>query len=154
MDTRQIRLVQESFATLGPICEQVGALFFDRLFQLDPSLRKLFRGDMTEHGGKLMAMIRSVMHRLGNLPMLLPALEDLGRRHLADGVEDRHYVTVAVALLWMLEKRLGAAFTPEMKDAWTAVYWVMADTMQDAARGEIAIGRRLKPAAREAATRA
>jgi hemoglobin-like flavoprotein len=109
---------------------------------------------MTEHGRKLLAMIGAVVHGLSNPPMLLPALEELGRRHLADGVEDRHYVTVAVALLWMLEKRLGAAFTPEMMDAWTAVYWVMADTMQDAARGEIALGRRLKPAAREAATRA
>ena len=49
------------------------------------------------------------------------------------GVRPEHYDTVAAALIWTLEKGLGEAFTPEVKDAWVAVYTLLAQTMKDAA---------------------
>ena len=48
-------------------------------------------------------------------------------------MRDEHYGTVAAALVWTLEQGLGADFTPEVKDAWVAVYGVLATTMKDAA---------------------
>jgi hypothetical protein len=60
-------------------------------------------------------------------------VQALGRRHLAYGVRDEHYDTVGGALLWTLEKGLGEAFTPDVKEAWTVVYGIVARVMKDAA---------------------
>ncbi|HEY7284514.1 MAG TPA: globin family protein [Vicinamibacterales bacterium] len=130
---RQKTLVQESFATVAPIADDVAALFYRRLFEIDPSLRRMFRGDMAEQRKKLMQMLTAAVKGLDHLEQLVPVVQDLGRRHGTYGVTDAHYETVASALLWTLEMGLGAAFTTEMKDAWTTVYTVLATTMKHAA---------------------
>ena len=61
------------------------------------------------------------------------AVEALGRRHAGYNVRDEHYATVGAALLWTLEQGLGDAFTPEVRDAWSAVYGWLAYRMQSAA---------------------
>ena len=60
MTPQQITLVRENFAKVVPIREQAAALFYDRLFAIDPSTRPLFRGDMKSQGAKLMAAIEAV----------------------------------------------------------------------------------------------
>jgi hemoglobin-like flavoprotein len=80
-------------------------------------------------------MIGAPVIGLVRLEQLVPIVQDLGRSHAGYGVEDRHYDTVGAALLWTLEKGLGSGFTPEMKEAWAAVYGLLASTMQAAARG-------------------
>ena len=129
----QIELVQTTFAVIAPIADDAASLFYRRLFEIDPALRSLFRGDMAAQQRKLMYMLSAAVHGLPRLDRLIPALEELGRRHVAYGVADDHYETVGAALLWMLEKGLGNAFTPEVKEAWTTVYGVLASTMRDAA---------------------
>jgi hemoglobin-like flavoprotein len=129
----QKTLVQDSFATIAPIADDAAALFYRRLFELDPSLQTMFRGDMTEQRKKLMQMITAAVKGLDRLDKLVPVVEDLGRRHAGYGVADKHYDTVGAALLWTLEKGLGAAFTPETKQAWATVYGILATTMKNAA---------------------
>ncbi len=129
----QKTLVQDSFATIAPIADDAAALFYRRLFELDPSLQAMFRGDMTEQRKKLMQMLSAAVKGLDRPERLIPVVEDLGRRHAGYGVEDKHYDTVGAALLWTLEKGLGAAFTPEMKGAWATVYGILATTMKNAA---------------------
>lgn len=130
MTDDQKKAVQTSFARVEPIAEAAAAMFYTRLFELDPSLRRLFKGDMTEQGRKLMAMLTVAVRGLDRLDELVPAVQQLGARHAAYGVTDGHYDTVAAALLWTLDKGLGADFTPEVRDAWVAVYTVLATTMQ------------------------
>jgi hemoglobin-like flavoprotein len=127
-------LVQESFAAVLPIADDAAALFYRRLFELDPSLERMFKGDMTEQRRKLMQMLTAAVKGLNRLDQLVPVVEDLGRRHAGYGVADSHYDTVGAALLWTLEKGLGSAFTPEVKDAWIAVYGLLASTMKNAAK--------------------
>jgi hemoglobin-like flavoprotein len=126
-------LVQDSFTAIVPIADDAAALFYRRLFEIDPSLRRMFRGDMVEQRRKLMQMLTAAVKGLDHLEKLIPVVEDLGRRHVAYGVADAHYDTVGAALLWTLEKGLGAAFTPETRAAWTEVYGLLASTMQKAA---------------------
>jgi hemoglobin-like flavoprotein len=130
----QKTLVQQTFASIAPIADDAAQLFYRRLFELDPSLRAMFRGDMTEQRRKLMNMIGAAVKGLDRLEQLVPVVQDLGRKHVGYGVEDRHYDTVGAALLWTLEKGLGSAFTPDVKDAWATVYGLLASTMQAAAR--------------------
>jgi len=130
----QKTLVQQSFVSVAAIADDAAILFYQRLFELDPSLRPLFRGDMAEQRKKLMQMITAAVKGLDRLDQLVPQLRSLGRRHGGYGVVDSHYDTVAEALLWTLEMGLGRAFTPEVKGAWVAVYTLLADTMKAASR--------------------
>ena len=134
----QKTLVQESFATIIPIADDAAALFYRRLFDLDPSLERMFRGDMGEQRKKLMQMLTAAVKGLDRLDQLVPVVQELGRRHAGYGVTDAHYSTVGKALLWTLEKGLGSAFTPETREAWTTVYGLLATTMQHAAREALA----------------
>ena len=127
-------LVQESFAAVVPIADDAAVLFYRRLFELDPSLERMFRGDMTEQRRKLIQMLTAAVKGLDRLDKLVPVVEDLGRRHAGYGVADAHYDTVGAALLWTLEKGLGNAFTAEVKDAWVTVYGLLAGTMKNAAK--------------------
>lgn len=131
--SKQIDLVQSSFAKVAPIADAAARLFYNRLFELDPSLRKLFTSDLTEQGKKLMQMIGMVVGNLRNLDRLLPGVRALGERHSGYGVRDEHYATVGAALLWTLEQGLGAGFTDDVKEAWTVAYSLLAQTMQEAA---------------------
>jgi len=133
MDSRQIRLVQDSFAHVTSMAGQAADLFYARLFQVEPSLRGMFSGDMREQKHKLMTMLTIAVNGLTRPEELLPVVQELGRRHVRYGVEERHYDTVGAALLWTLEKGLGERFTPEVKAAWLAVYTLLATTMQQAA---------------------
>lgn len=134
MTPRQKALVQESFAWLEPMAETVATLFYARLFALDPSLRPLFRGDMTVQGRHLMEALALAVRSLDRLDALVPSLEALGRRHVAYGVRNQDYATVGAALLWTLEQGLGERLTPELTGAWAAAYGLLATTMQDAGR--------------------
>ena len=133
MNSEQIMLVQTSFALVLPIADTAAALFYQRLFELDPSLRPMFRGDIQEQGRKLMSMLKLAVNGLTRLDQLVPAVQELGRRHARYGVRDEHYDTVAAALLWTLGQGLGVAFTPEVEQAWIGAYTLLAGTMKDAA---------------------
>jgi hemoglobin-like flavoprotein len=130
----QIQLVQASFTKIAPIARPVAALFYQRLFNLDPTLEALFKGDMREHGRRLMSMIGTAVNGLDQLDSIVPAVKALGARHAHYGVEDAHYATVGVALMWTLEQALGDDFTPSVSVGWSAAFELLADTMQAAAR--------------------
>ncbi len=134
MNNDSIALVQHSWAKVAPFASRAATLFYDRLFTLDPGLKPLFTGDMGAQGAKLMQMIGVAVGKLDEIPVLLPMLRNLGRRHAGYGVKDHHYETVAAALLSTLAKGLGDEFTPEVRAAWIQVYGVIADTMRTAAR--------------------
>jgi hemoglobin-like flavoprotein len=124
------RLVRETFAQIRPIADQAAALFYGRLFEMVPHYRALFTHDMDEQGKKLMQMIGVAVAHLDNLGEIVPAVQALGERHVEYGVQSADYAVVGEALLWTLAQGLGDAFTAEVERAWTAVYGVLAATMQ------------------------
>ena len=130
---RQQQLIRASFERMLPIQEPAAALFYERLFALDPRLKTLFRADMDEQGRKLMAMLRTVVEHSHCLGRLVPALRELGRRYDSLGVTDRDYDTVPTALIWTLEQELGTDFTAETREAWTICYGILANEMKAAA---------------------
>lgn len=134
MTSSDISLVKDSFRQVLPIADQAAALFYARLFELDPALRHLFRGDMADQGRKLMAMLATAVASLERLDTLVPVVRQLGARHAGYGVVEDHYATVGAALLWTLEKGLGPAFTADVRAAWTAAYTLLANTMIEAQR--------------------
>jgi len=135
MTPDQVTLVQQSFAKVAPISEQASVLFYDRLFEVAPSVRAMFPDDMTEQRKKLMATLAVVVNGLTNLEAVLPAASALAKRHVGYGAKPEHYPVVGGALLWTLEKGLGKAWTPELASAWTAAYGTLSGFMISEAYG-------------------
>jgi hemoglobin-like flavoprotein len=133
MTGEEITLVQTTFSKVLHISDTAADLFYNRLFELDPSTRPLFPADITEQKKKLMSTLKTVVFSLRQLDTIVPAIRDLGQRHARYKVEDRHYETVGAALLWALEQGLGKDWTSEVKSAWISAYTLVAQTMKDAA---------------------
>jgi hemoglobin-like flavoprotein len=135
----QVLLVQQTFKKVMPISEVAADLFYNRLFELDPSLRALFKGDMKEQGRKLMQMLGVAVVGLSNPDSIVVAVQDLGRRHVGYGVVDSQYDTVRAALLWTLGQGLGSDFTPEAEAAWAQTFDLLASLMKGAAHSQTAV---------------
>ena len=133
MTPEHIRIVQSTWVKVLAIKDTAAQLFYERLFETDPSIRALFRSDMRQQGEKVMQVIDAAVNGLSRLERIVSAIQELGRRHADYGVKDHHYGTVGAALLWTLGKSLGAEFTPKVKEAWATVYAVLATTMREAA---------------------
>lgn len=135
MTPQQIALVQQSFSKVAPISEAASKLFYDRLFEVAPSVRAMFPEDMTEQRKKLMGVLAAVVSGLSNLETILPVASALAKRHVAYGTKAEHYPVVGATLLWTLEKGLGEAWTPELATAWTDAYGVLSGYMMSEAYG-------------------
>jgi nitric oxide dioxygenase len=135
MTPDQVQLVQQSFAKVAPISEQAAVLFYDRLFEVAPSVKSLFPADLTEQRRKLMATLAYVVGGLGDLQSILPAASSLATRHVSYGAKPEHYPVVGGALLWTLEKGLGDGWTPDVAEAWTAAYGTLSGFMITQAYG-------------------
>jgi hemoglobin-like flavoprotein len=129
MTPETIALVQESFAKVAPISDQAAILFYDRLFEIAPPVRAMFPDDLTEQRRKLMATLGVVVTGLSKIETVLPAASALAKRHVGYGVKSDHYPVVGAALLWTLEKGLGAAWTLDVADAWTSAYGTLSGYM-------------------------
>ena len=133
MQRQTVDDVQSTWKKVEGIAPQAAALFYANLFEADPALKPLFKGDMTTQGQKLIRMIGAAVGKLDELDTLVPILQNLARRHVGYGVKNAHYDTVGRALLKTLEQALGPAFTPQVNAAWSEVYGVMAGVMTSAA---------------------
>jgi hemoglobin-like flavoprotein len=135
MTPDQVKLVQQSFSKVAPISEQDAVIFYDRLFEVAPTVRAMFPADMTEQRKKLMATLAIVVGALRNLEAVLPAASALAKRHVNYGAKAEPYPIVGAALLWTLEKGLGDAWTTEVSDAWIAAYGTLSGYMIQQACG-------------------
>ena len=134
MSPDQKTLVQQTWHQVVPIADAASALFYERLFEIDPELRELFDGvDMESQRQKLIQALALVIGGLDEIEALVAEIAALGRRHAGYGVTHAHYETVGTALLSTLESGLGESWTDEVEAAWSAAYGFIADAMQSAA---------------------
>jgi hemoglobin-like flavoprotein len=134
MTSEQIAIVRKTWARIAPVTDRVAALFYERLFELDPGARGLFgTTDLRDHGRKLTQRLAAILDLLDRPDELLTAVGELGRRHAMHGVGWRHYGMAADALFTALECCLGPGFNPDARAAWSLAYWTVARAMQRAA---------------------
>jgi hemoglobin-like flavoprotein len=133
LDSNQVRLVQDSFHRLRRDSDAFAEAFYNRLFELDPSLKLLFHGDMREQGFKLMEAIGTVVENLDRFHEVEPVLRELAVRHVGYGAKIADYDVVGDALLWTLERYLAPDFPAEIKNAWAAAYLALSTSMKTAA---------------------
>lgn len=130
MNEEQIERVRASFQQVMLHEELVAALFYSRLFELDPALRPLFQVEMRVQGHRFTDMLYTIVDMLPAPDQLLAQVSELGARHRGYGVRPEQYATVGAALFWALRQSLGDSFTAEVEQAWVALYGRLATTMQ------------------------
>jgi hemoglobin-like flavoprotein len=129
MTADQIHLVRKSFLRIDAMGHVAALVFYRRLFELAPELRRLFTSDIEAQSKKLTDMLGAAIAMLTNPGELKATLEALGARHVQYGAKPEHYETVGTALLDMLASVLGAEFTPETRQAWTKLLSNISNAM-------------------------
>ncbi len=138
MTPQQKALVKDSWAKVLPIQEQAAAMFYNNLFENNPEVRPMFKGDMQAQGEKLMKMLDQAVGSLDNIETMIEPLKAAGKAHKSYGVAEDDYPKVAASLLWTLEQGLGEGFTDDVKEAWTITYTTLAGVMIEGAGYNVA----------------
>lgn len=130
MKPEQIKLVKKTWKILMGINPTIiGDAFYSKLFTDHPAIRKLFPSDMNQQYIKLVDMLTSIIMNLDHLESVSEEIIAMSNRHTGYGVKPAHYEMVGSALLWTLQKGLGAEWSDDIENAWIACYQSLADTM-------------------------
>jgi hemoglobin-like flavoprotein len=133
MNQHQIDLIKNSFNAIKPQAQELVDLFYDNLFKNKPEFRALFPIEMKDQKQKLLSALTLVVNSLEKLETILPAIQDLGRKHSQNyGVKAEDYPVVGATLLQSMKSILGASFTAETESAWAGAYQVLAKVMSEA----------------------
>jgi hemoglobin-like flavoprotein len=133
MTREQRQLVRQSLDRLREEIVPVSLLLYGKLFELDPSTRRLFHNDLAAQGHKLMDTLDAIAGSLDRFDSVRPRLTELGRLHASYGVLSAHYDTLIDALLWAFAQALGADFDARTRGAWRLALARVAVVMQEGA---------------------
>jgi len=130
MNPTQVKLVQDSFSKVAPISDQAAVMFYDRLFEVAPSVRPLFADvDMERQRQALLDMLLVLRESLRGLDDIVPDLEALGARHADYGAQAAHYPVVGEVLIASMAEIAGDAWKPEYSAAWQDAYGIVQGAM-------------------------
>ena len=129
MTPEQAELIRKSFDAMWPMRRSIAGLCYGRFFELAPDARALFPRDMERQQLKLMDMIAALVGALDERELFQSLITQSGRQHAGFGVQPSQYAALGEALIWSLEKQFGASFTPELREAWEALYATVQDAM-------------------------
>jgi len=134
LNTDDIERVRSSFDRIWPISTRTATLFYDRLFEIAPEVRPLFRNDLDEQKRKFISTLAVIVGSLDNTSKLVSLTDTLARQHGAFGVQPAHYSLVGEALLWSLERGLGDNWTPGVAASWSKAYGIISTVMIERGR--------------------
>ncbi len=137
MTPEQIDLVRKSFDALWPFRRRLAEHFYSRFFELAPETRRLFPDDMEKQQLKLMDTIAAIVGTLDQREIFQSIISHTGRKHADFGVQRPHFIAFGEALIWSLQRQFGAAFTPEMQQAWVVLYDAIQAEMMRAAKTQV-----------------
>ena len=134
-----VELLETSFAAVAPQADLLAETFYGHLFEDYPSVVPLFADvDMPEQRRKLIAALKLVIENLRRPEDLVPALEQMGCRHVGYGAEEPHYGAVGATLLKSLAEVAGDLWTTEVEQAWTDAYGAIQTHMLNGAMAGVA----------------
>lgn len=125
----QVQLVTQSYALIARSPRSYSELFYHRLLLDHPFARALFPDDMTHQIVIFAKTMDVLVQNVANLDSLRPTLSDLAKRHVKYGVRAYQYAAVGKVLIDTFEEILGIGFTPDIRQAWEAVYRETAGAM-------------------------
>jgi hemoglobin-like flavoprotein len=129
MKPQQIELVKETWSYVITKSDEAGEIFYNRLFEVAPGVRHLFKGEMKEQSRKLMNMVTYVIAKLDKLDTIVGEIKSLAQRHNKYGAKPEHYTVVGECLIYTLKTGLGDRWNRQTEEAWLTVYTVLSSAM-------------------------
>ena len=129
MKAEQLQLVLQSLTVIQPLAEKITRDFYQHLFEMEPAIRQLFKGDMERQGAMLLTTLSLAVNGLSSIEDIQPAVWALGARHSSYGVKPEYFQPFRESFIWALERHLGGTFSPELKSAWTEAFDALSTAM-------------------------
>ena len=133
--------LETSFDLVAPRGDELMDVFYARLFAAAPAVRPLFAGtDLRRQKGMLLGALVLLRKSLRDLDRIVPALCEMGARHVRYGSRPEHYPVVGNVLIGAMAHVAGPDWEPRFAKAWTEAFGVVAGAMLEGAReAELAI---------------
>lgn len=134
-------VVEATLALVGSRIGDITPKFYERMFTAHPELLDgLFSRANQRNGVQQKALAGSIATFASWLlehPDSLPeqVLSRIAHKHVSLGIVPEQYPIVYEHLFAAIVDDLGDAVTPEVADAWTEVYWLMAHALMSIEKG-------------------
>lgn len=132
LDTRTLEVIASTAPILDAHAEALTTLFYTRMFEHNPEVRPFFNPAHQQKGVQQRALagaIVSYARHIHRLEELGSAVELIAHKHASLGVRPEHYPIVGEHLIAALSELLGDQATPEILEAWTRAYNLLAHIM-------------------------
>jgi hemoglobin-like flavoprotein len=127
MTPRQIAAVSESLDSLD--VDALATEFYRRVFAGDPAVAAMFTTDPAVQRERFGDELAAIVGSIQDFDTFYPATRALGDHHRDLGARAAHYRLMGETLLSTLAAALGERWTPEVEQAWTLAYNLIAETM-------------------------
>ena len=130
----QLTVVRDTLPAVGAAIDEITPNFYRRLFEAHPELeRDLFNRGNQAVGAQQRSLAASIaMYATAVVDDRVSArsmLERVANKHASLGVAPDQYPVVYEHLFGAIAQVLGDAVTPAVAEAWTALYWQLADEL-------------------------
>lgn len=137
MTPEELAMIDQAARVIETCPEQFASTFYETLFEIAPTTRAMFPDDLTDQRGKLVDELAFLIGAARDLDTFVERAHDLGRRHAAYGVHHEHYEPVGAALTAALRDCLAVDWDAGHDAAWTKLYRLIADVMQEGANSAL-----------------
>jgi class 3 adenylate cyclase/hemoglobin-like flavoprotein len=110
--------------------DKFAKIFYDKVFDMAPHVRALFRNNMTDQGRLLTHMLGGIVYSLSRPEHLKKGLETLGKSHVHYGVKAEYYPVVKKAMLETIDEVIGDNRSPQTIEAWNQALDFVIDSMK------------------------
>lgn len=125
-----VKLMQASWIVLAPNSMALATKFYNDLFDENPGLIHMFKGDMDKQAEKLMYTLGFLITNLERLDEIVKSVEELGRMHAKSyKVQPEHYPIVKNKLIDTIQHFMKEEWTEDHQSAWYKVISLVERTM-------------------------
>lgn len=135
LSEEETKIVQESYAGLYDQSDHFSVKFYNNLFEIAPTTRKLFGTDISSQGRKFMEVLSIIVLDLADEELIIPFIQAMGRRHVGYGAKPEHYQIVGNAFIKTLDQAFEGEWSNQEKTLWIKLYTHIAEIMIEAAAG-------------------
>ena len=137
----ELSVIRETLPVVGASIGEITPIFYERMFAARPDLQPdLFNRGNQAQGEQQKALAGAIAAYATLLvsedaPNIDAMMSRISNKHASLGITEDQYAIVYEHLFAAIAEVLGDGATPEVVDAWTAVYWDMADALIAAEKG-------------------
>lgn len=134
----QIAIVKSTAPLLKEHGEKITTLFYSNMISANPDLNNVFNRTSQVTGAQPRALASAVFafaSYVDDLGKLSGAVARMAEKHVSLGIRPEQYTIVGKYLIEAVAEVLGDAVTPEVAEAWTNAYNMLANILIDTEKG-------------------